>query len=106
VSNPTWDTARFYAIDGVGRLPSVTTILDVINKPALGPWYAKQERLAALAAVKAEIEVLLKGGPPFDPDVLATLPARWEKRLSAEKAADKAKRRSADVGTQVHKWVE
>jgi hypothetical protein len=31
---------RFYTIDG-HRLPSVTSILDIIAKPALGPWYAK-----------------------------------------------------------------
>src|SRR6266478_5173636 len=38
-----WTRDRFYTIDGC-QLPSVTTILDVIAKPALGPWYAKQER--------------------------------------------------------------
>ena len=32
-----------YSIEGQ-RLPSVTTILDIIAKPALGPWYAKEER--------------------------------------------------------------
>ena len=49
------DRARFYTIDGV-QYPSVTTILEVINKPALGPWYAKEERRAfetALLAVAA-----------------------------------------------------
>jgi len=34
-----WDRSRFYQIEGV-ELPSVTTVLDVIAKPALGPWYA------------------------------------------------------------------
>jgi len=34
---------RFYTIEGQ-RLPSVTTVLDIIAKPALGPWYAKEER--------------------------------------------------------------
>jgi hypothetical protein len=38
-----WTRDRFYTIEG-HQLPSVTTILDVIAKPALGPWYAKQER--------------------------------------------------------------
>ena len=37
------DPARFYKIGGE-EYPSVTTILQVVNKPALGPWYAKQER--------------------------------------------------------------
>jgi len=31
----------FYTIRG-RQLPSVTTILDVIAKPALGPWYARR----------------------------------------------------------------
>jgi len=38
-----FDRARFYTIDGQ-RWPSVTTVLDIIAKPALGPWYAKEER--------------------------------------------------------------
>lgn len=37
------DQARFYTIDG-RRYVSVTTVLSVIAKPALGPWYAAQER--------------------------------------------------------------
>ena len=42
-SQRSWSPDRFYMIDG-RQLPSVTTILDVIAKPGLGPWYAKQER--------------------------------------------------------------
>ena len=38
-----WKRDRFYTILG-RQFPSVTTILDVIAKPALGPWYAKEER--------------------------------------------------------------
>ena len=33
-----YDRARFYTIAS-RKLPSVTTILVVINKPALGPWF-------------------------------------------------------------------
>src|SRR5262249_35995941 len=40
---PRWDRSRFYTIDG-RQLPSVTSILDIIAKPGLAPWYAKQER--------------------------------------------------------------
>lgn len=42
---------RFYDIDGVGRLPSVTTILSVIAKPALYGWYAKHGSAKALAVM-------------------------------------------------------
>ena len=34
-----WTRDRFYSVDG-RQLPPVTTILDVIAKPGLGPWYA------------------------------------------------------------------
>ncbi len=54
-SNP-WDRSRFYRIEG-SELPSVTTVLEVIAKPALGPWYAKEERRYFEAAM---LEVLSK----------------------------------------------
>ena len=38
-----WHRDRFYPIGG-RQFPSVTTILEVVAKPALGPWYAKEER--------------------------------------------------------------
>src|SRR5437773_11628466 len=53
-----WTRDRFYTIDG-RQLPSVTTVLDVIAKPALGPWYAKQERRYFETAM---LEVLSKPG--------------------------------------------
>ena len=53
-----WTRDRFYTIDG-RRFPSVTTILDVIAKPGLGPWYAKQERHYFETAM---LEVLSKPG--------------------------------------------
>lgn len=39
---------RFYEIEGVGRFPSVTTILDTIAKPALVDWAARTERQAVM----------------------------------------------------------
>lgn len=56
----TWDRARFYTIAGQ-QLPSVTTILEVIAKPALGPWYAKEERRFFETAM---LEVLTKPRGP------------------------------------------
>jgi hypothetical protein len=53
-----WNRARFYTIHG-RQLPSVTTILDVIAKPALGPWYAREERRYFEAAM---LEVLTRPG--------------------------------------------
>jgi len=33
--------SRYYDVEGVGQLPSVTTILSMISKPALYGWYGK-----------------------------------------------------------------
>jgi hypothetical protein len=38
-----FDRARFYTIDGQ-QWPSVTTVLDIIAKPALGSWYRVDRR--------------------------------------------------------------
>ena len=32
-----WGSGRYYDVEGVGSLPSVTTVLNVISKPALVP---------------------------------------------------------------------
>ena len=53
-----WTRDRFYRIDG-RQFPSVTTILDVIAKPGLGPWYAKQ---GAPVLRDGMLEVLSKPG--------------------------------------------
>ena len=64
-----WARDRFYTIDE-RQLPSVTTILDVIAKPGLGPWYAKQERHYFETAM---LEVLSKPGARDPEYVLAAV---------------------------------
>src|SRR5258708_11067556 len=66
---PRVDRARFYTIEGQ-HWPSVTTILDIIAKPALGPWYAKEERRYFEAAM---LEVLSKPGARDPEDVLTAV---------------------------------
>jgi len=98
-----WDEGRFYSIDG-RDYPSVTTILSVINKPALGPWYAKMERTAmetailevAMSAEKAGHKAIATG----------TLLDAVGLALKGVKAADKVKTAAADVGTAAHALVE
>ncbi len=77
------DRARFYTIAGQ-RWPAVTTILDVIAKPALGPWYAKEERRYFEAAM---LEVLSQPGARDPEYVLAAV----AEAVSGVKAADRAK---------------
>src|SRR5258708_18408878 len=89
-----WGRDRFYTIDG-HRLPSVTTILDIIAKPALGPWYAKEERRYFEAAM---LEVLSRPGAR-DPEYVLTAVAE---AVSGVKAADRATQQAAHIGTPLH----
>src|SRR3982074_3922662 len=89
-----WSRARFYTIHG-RQLPSVTTILDVIAKPALGPWYAKEERGAFETAM---LEVLSRPGARDPEFVLAAV----AEAVSGVKAADREKQKAAAIGTAGH----
>jgi len=93
-----WDRSRFYRIEG-SDLPSVTTVLEVIAKPALGPWYAKEERRYFEAAM---LEVLSKPGAR-DPEYVLTAVAE---AVTGVKAADREKQRAATIGTAVHAGIE
>ena len=93
-----WTRDRFYTIDG-RQLPSVTTILDVIAKPALGPWYAKQERRYFETAM---LEVLSKPGARDPEYVLSAV----VDAIGGVKAADREKQRAATIGTAIHAGIE
>jgi hypothetical protein len=93
-----WTRDRFYTIKGC-QLPSVTTILDVIAKPALGPWYAKQERRYFETAM---LEVLTKPGAR-DPEFVLTAVAE---AVMGVKAADREKQQARTIGTAVHAGIE
>jgi hypothetical protein len=93
-----FDRARFYTIEGQ-QWPSVTTVLDIIAKPALGPWYAKEERRHFEAAM---LEVLGKPGAR-DPEYVLTAVAE---AVSGVKAADRAKQQAASIGTAMHAGIE
>ncbi len=92
------DRARFYTIAGQ-RWPAVTTILDIIAKPALGPWYAKEERRHFEAAM---LEVLSQPGARDPEYVLAAV----AEAVSGVKAADRAKQQAATIGTAMHAGIE
>jgi hypothetical protein len=94
---PSWRD-RFYTIGGQ-RLPSVTTVLDIIAKPALGPWYAKEERRYFETAM---LEVLSRPGAR-DPEYVLTAVAE---AVTGVKAADREKQKAAAIGTAVHAGLE
>src|SRR5215469_15665521 len=92
------DRARFYTIHG-RQLPSVTTILDVIAKPALGPWYAKEERRYFEAAM---LEILARPGAR-DPEYVLSAVAE---AVTGVKAADRERQKAAAIGTAIHAGIE
>jgi hypothetical protein len=97
-TRPPRDEARFYSIDG-RRLPSVTTILSVIAKPGLGPWYAREERRhfeTAMLEVASRYRILT-GEQLLDAVIQA---------VDGVKAADREKQRAALIGTAVHAAIE
>lgn len=92
------DNARFYPIGG-HLYPSVTTILSVINKPALGPWYAREERRHFETAL---LDVLARPGARDPEWVLGEL----AQVVVGVKAADRAKQQAASIGTATHAMIE
>lgn len=90
------DDARFYDIDGVGRLPSVTTILQVISKPALYVWQAKQGSLKARNVMER-----LKEMSPYLHD---SLKKEFGDAFFKDGYAQAAE--AADYGTQAHAIIE
>ncbi len=92
------DRARFYPINGQ-LLPSVTTILEIVAKPGLGPWYAQEERRYFETAM---LEVLAKPGARDPEYVLAAV----AEAVSGLRAADREKHKAASIGTAVHAGIE
>lgn len=97
---------RFYDIPGEREpFPSVTHILQAINKPALVNWAANTER-AAVTEAAADLYAEWAGQlvPPQMPraSYVATLLAR----LGQVKAHQKELAKAGEVGTQAHKLIE
>lgn len=93
---------RFYEIEPGLQFPSVTTILEIIGKPALINWAAKVER-----------ELVLQCSADLYQDApLATRMSRtgWittmQSRLTNEKAHKRLLTKAGNIGTQIHKLVE
>jgi len=89
--------SRFYEVNGT-RLPSVTTILTAVNKPALVPWAAKQEREMVYAAVRKVIA---------DPDVKRiNFMLSLESAVGREKAHTKLLAAAGTIGTEAHSLID
>jgi hypothetical protein len=90
-------SSRFYDVAGT-RLPSVTTILTAVNKPALIPWAAKQEREMVYAAVRKLIA---------DTDVKrVNFMLSLESAVGREKAHSKLLAAAGTIGTEAHSLID
>jgi len=97
-------SGRFYEVDGQ-LFPSVTHILTAINKPALVPWAANQERALVLDAATTLHRELATAPVP------SLLSAAWYRaallaRLGPTKAHQRLLAKAGDVGTEAHKAIE
>ena len=83
-------------------MPSVTTILGVIGKPALITWAANEERSACVEAA-ADLYEDVAGTPKMARVVyVSTLQAR----LGQVKAHKRAAAKACDIGSQTHAVIE
>lgn len=101
---PTERGARFYKTQCGLKVPSVTTILSVMAKPALIPWAAAQEREAMRAATRRaydDMAHVMAEVPPTN-DFMALV----DDEVTKEKAYRTALRKAGNIGTQVHKRIE
>lgn len=88
--------ARFYHEEG-RDLVSVTTALDILSKPALPPWYAKQERLTFEQAIKDAVKEKVPHPELF----------KWVVQQVGEiKAGEKKAAVAAKLGKSVHAAID
>lgn len=102
----TGSQGRYYAItvDGVEHeLPSVTTIMKCIGKPALIKW-AEREGMNGAVTVAADLYAdLLDGGGTLSRELFAST---LQQRIPKQRASDKALAKAGEIGTHAHALVE
>jgi len=100
-------TSRQYEIENpdgtVSLFDSVTSILGVINKPALIPWAANLEREYCLEVAQAFYGDVRERGTLIDP---LSFSAGLRLRLGTQKAHQKALKKAGNIGTEVHAQIE
>lgn len=96
-------SGRWYQTEEGNEYPSVTTILNVLNKPALQQWIAKTEREMVIQAAANLYEDL-----PTTPDKMsrAGYLATIKNRIGKTKAYQKELAAAQEVGSAVHALIE
>jgi hypothetical protein len=95
-------SGRHYELPTGVVVPSVTTILDAINKPGLVHWAAKEERQLCLDRARALYERLPAGEKLSGEEFLRQL----DEEIGEEKANKRKMRDAADYGGAVHDYIE
>lgn len=99
-----WGEGRYYQIEGIEpKLPSVTTVLNVISKPALIPWAKK----VALESVRKAM--LNNQGVFFTTREMDMLEFEaWTDKVFAEakKEPEKVRSEAANFGTRLHALID
>lgn len=94
-------SGRFYQIPEIGLVPSVTTILSSISKPALVNWAAKVER---------EMVVAVSTDLYLERREKKLTSSQWQMmlngRLGTLKASQRELTKAGDIGSEVHALVE
>src|SRR5690348_12313582 len=94
---------RWYELPDGSRLPSVTSILRVVAKPALVTWAARVERALVVEAAANLHEDLPPGGVKMSrPAYIASL----LRRVGSQQAHQRALAKAGDIGSQVHARIE
>lgn len=96
------NSGRFYQVEDGERFPSVTTILQAINKPALVNWAAKEERTMVLDCSANLYEDVASISKMSRMAWLTTM----EFRLGKEKAHRKLLAKAGELGSQTHEMIE
>jgi len=95
-------SSRFYETPEGMIYPSVTTILSAINKPALVPWAAKEERKMVLTALRG----LMDSKPDGVKVSRLQFMAQLDDAIGKEKAHSKLLNKASNIGTQIHEMAE
>ncbi len=94
--------SRFYVTPEGAKYPSVTTILSAVNKPALVPWAAREERKLVLSALRGLMDSLPTDRKTSRLQFMALL----DDAIGEQKAHSKILKKAGDIGTEIHAMAE
>ena len=92
---------RFYTIQDT-KLVSVTTVLNIVAKDALPPWYARQERNLIITSLREALAEKAPGDVVQVDNLVETV----ERIAGKKKAGDREKAKAAKRGKTAHTAIE